>query len=150
MLPFFAFLNKCFHSTASYLTTFCRYYPFYVAPFVSDLKGLSRVEISFILDKPLRPFDQLMAVLPMRRHIHCPYFCHACYLLGFYDVIVDNFKHPPPLLQLVCSPKMLQGNNGPQRIWLPEVGAWHEWETFLVESELLFHMCNNGSMNWIN
>ncbi|XP_066336433.1 5'-3' exoribonuclease 4-like isoform X1 [Miscanthus floridulus] len=42
------------------------YYPFYVAPFVSDLKGLSRVEISFILDKPLRPFDQLMAVLPMR------------------------------------------------------------------------------------
>ncbi|CAD6342079.1 unnamed protein product, partial [Miscanthus lutarioriparius] len=42
------------------------YYPFYVAPFVSDLKGLSRVEISFIVDKPLRPFDQLMAVLPMR------------------------------------------------------------------------------------
>lgn len=42
------------------------YYPFYVAPFVSDLKGLSRVEISFTLDKPLRPFDQLMAVLPMQ------------------------------------------------------------------------------------
>jgi 5'-3' exoribonuclease 2 len=80
----------------SYLTTFCRYYPFYVAPFVSDLKGLSRVEISFIVDKPLRPFDQLMAVLPMRRHINCSYCCHACYLLAFSDVRVDNFN-PAPL-----------------------------------------------------
>ncbi|TVU40217.1 hypothetical protein EJB05_13669 [Eragrostis curvula] len=40
------------------------YYPFYVAPFVSDLKGLSQFEIHFTMDKPLRPFDQLMAVLP--------------------------------------------------------------------------------------
>ncbi|KAL6653946.1 hypothetical protein ACP70R_007411 [Stipagrostis hirtigluma subsp. patula] len=42
------------------------YYPFYVAPFVSDLKGLSQFEIHFTMDKPLRPFDQLMAVLPPR------------------------------------------------------------------------------------
>ncbi|XP_040384702.1 5'-3' exoribonuclease 4-like [Oryza brachyantha] len=40
------------------------YYPFYYAPFASDVKGLSRFKISFTLDKPLRPFDQLMAVLP--------------------------------------------------------------------------------------
>uniref|UniRef100_A0A0D3F570 Uncharacterized protein n=1 Tax=Oryza barthii TaxID=65489 RepID=A0A0D3F570_9ORYZ len=39
------------------------YYPFYVAPFVSDLKSLSRFEISFTVDKPLRPFDQLMACI---------------------------------------------------------------------------------------
>jgi len=52
------------------------YYPFYVAPFVSDLKSLSRFQISFALDKPLRPFDQLMAVLPSQRHIHHSYCCH--------------------------------------------------------------------------
>jgi 5'-3' exonuclease len=49
------------------------YYPFSVAPFVSSLKGLSRFQISFAVDKPLRPFDQLMAVLPSQRHDH-----HSC------------------------------------------------------------------------
>uniref|UniRef100_A0A0E0G6M4 Uncharacterized protein n=2 Tax=Oryza nivara TaxID=4536 RepID=A0A0E0G6M4_ORYNI len=39
------------------------YYPFYVAPFVSDLKSHCRFEISFTVDKPLRPFDQLMACI---------------------------------------------------------------------------------------
>ena len=71
------------HSTF-YGTTCCRYYPFYVAPFVSDLKSLSRFQISFALDKPLRPFDQLMAVLPSQRHIHHSYCCHLfwhCYVV---------------------------------------------------------------------
>ncbi|CAD6342545.1 unnamed protein product [Miscanthus lutarioriparius] len=45
------------------------YYPFYYAPFASDFKGLSHFKISFTADKPLRPFDQLMAVLPKQRHI---------------------------------------------------------------------------------
>ncbi|KAJ1254478.1 hypothetical protein BS78_K052200 [Paspalum vaginatum] len=43
------------------------YYPFYYAPFASDFKGLSQFRISFTMDKPLRPFDQLMAVLPQER-----------------------------------------------------------------------------------
>uniref|UniRef100_A0A0D9XP87 Xrn1 helical domain-containing protein n=1 Tax=Leersia perrieri TaxID=77586 RepID=A0A0D9XP87_9ORYZ len=46
-----------------------KYYPFYYAPFASDVKGLSKFKISFTLDKPLRPFDQLMAVLPPERHV---------------------------------------------------------------------------------
>jgi hypothetical protein len=37
-----------------------------------------------------------MAVLPMQRHINCSYCCHACYLLAFSDVRVDNFN-PAPL-----------------------------------------------------
>ncbi|WVZ95054.1 hypothetical protein U9M48_040860, partial [Paspalum notatum var. saurae] len=49
------------------------YYSFYYAPFASDLKGLSEFKISFTLDKPLKPFDQLMAVLPQERHINHPY-----------------------------------------------------------------------------
>ncbi|KAJ1274076.1 hypothetical protein BS78_05G035000 [Paspalum vaginatum] len=59
------------------------YYPFYVAPFISDLKGLSRFQISFTVDKPLRPFDQLMAVLPSKSWCLLP----KCYgeLLGRLD-----------------------------------------------------------------
>nr|CAB3489143.1 unnamed protein product [Digitaria exilis] len=51
------------------------YYHFYYAPFASDLKGLSQFKISFTMDKPLKPFDQLMAVLPQERHVD-----HSLYL----------------------------------------------------------------------
>ncbi|XP_039822158.1 5'-3' exoribonuclease 4-like isoform X2 [Panicum virgatum] len=59
------------------------YYPFYVSPFVSDLKSLSRFQISFALDKPLRPFDQLMAVSPSQRwlKLNLPY-CYCCKFMG--------------------------------------------------------------------
>ncbi|PVH33636.1 hypothetical protein PAHAL_8G035400 [Panicum hallii] len=48
------------------------YYPFYDAPFASDLKGLSQFNISFTVHKPLRPFDQLMAVLPQESSFALP------------------------------------------------------------------------------
>lgn len=68
-------LNIKWSQPASYGTTCCRHYTYNVAPFVSDLKGLSRFEISFTVDKPLRPFDQLMAVLPFPSRCLFP----ACY-----------------------------------------------------------------------
>ena len=88
--------TRCFHSTMSifllmknmsrhgrekkfYNVYFvvCRYYPFYYAPFPSDFKGLSQFKISFTADKPLRPFDQLMAVLPKERHVKYSLFYNA-------------------------------------------------------------------------
>ena len=48
---------------------FCRCYPFYYAPFACDFKCLSQFKVSFTVDKPLRPFDQLMAVLPPKRRV---------------------------------------------------------------------------------
>ncbi|RLM69433.1 hypothetical protein C2845_PM17G02220 [Panicum miliaceum] len=52
------------------------YYPFYYAPFASDLKGLSRFKISFTIDKPLRPFNQLLVVLPQERQLICTIKCY--------------------------------------------------------------------------
>ncbi|KAG2559899.1 hypothetical protein PVAP13_8KG012100 [Panicum virgatum] len=80
MDPFPLRCGKCYFADVPSWTW---YYPFYVAPFVSDLKGLSQFQISFALDKPLRPFDQLMAVLPLQSwlKLDLPY-CYCCKFMG--------------------------------------------------------------------
>ncbi|PUZ62863.1 hypothetical protein GQ55_3G020900 [Panicum hallii var. hallii] len=70
------------------------YYPFSVAPFVSSLKGLSRFQISFAVDKPLRPFDQLMAVLPSQSWLNLPdcYFCKFMGREGYYPKLQTDMN----------------------------------------------------------
>ncbi|XP_076451691.1 5'-3' exoribonuclease 1-like isoform X2 [Babylonia areolata] len=40
------------------------YYPHHYAPFISDVRDFSSMEIRFDMSEPFRPFEQLMAVLP--------------------------------------------------------------------------------------
>lgn len=41
-----------------------RFYPHHYAPYISDVKDFSNMQINFELAKPFLPFQQLMAVLP--------------------------------------------------------------------------------------
>uniref|UniRef100_A0A8C3BE66 5'-3' exoribonuclease 1 n=1 Tax=Cairina moschata TaxID=8855 RepID=A0A8C3BE66_CAIMO len=40
------------------------YYPYHYAPYLSDIRNISELEIKFELGKPFMPFEQLLAVLP--------------------------------------------------------------------------------------
>lgn len=54
------------HFGLSFLTGWClsRYYPYHYAPFLSDIKNVSGLKLTFDLEKPFMPFQQLLAVLP--------------------------------------------------------------------------------------
>ncbi|XP_042285493.1 5'-3' exoribonuclease 1 [Thunnus maccoyii] len=40
------------------------YYPYHYAPFLSDIRNISGLKLTFDLEKPFMPFQQLLAVLP--------------------------------------------------------------------------------------
>ncbi|XP_077204888.1 5'-3' exoribonuclease 1 isoform X3 [Paroedura picta] len=40
------------------------YYPYHYAPYLSDIRNISKLRIQFELGKPFMPFEQLLAVLP--------------------------------------------------------------------------------------
>lgn len=58
---------------------FGRYYPYHYAPYLSDIRNISKLKIQFELGKPFMPFEQLLAVLPAASKDLLP----KCYQVGF-------------------------------------------------------------------
>ncbi|CAG0878937.1 unnamed protein product [Darwinula stevensoni] len=45
------------------------FYPHHYAPYISDIKGFSGLNLDFDAEKPFLPFEQLLAVLPAARYL---------------------------------------------------------------------------------
>ncbi|KAJ2692571.1 5'-3' exoribonuclease 2 [Coemansia sp. IMI 209128] len=48
------------------------YYPYHYAPLASDFRDLDMMDVSFELGAPVRPYEQLMSVLPARSRHNLP------------------------------------------------------------------------------
>ncbi|CAO3646971.1 unnamed protein product [Cunninghamella echinulata] len=48
------------------------YYPYHYTPMASDFKDIDKIDIQFELSSPLKPFEQLMGVLPAASRSHIP------------------------------------------------------------------------------
>jgi len=45
------------------------YYPYHFAPFAADFEDIDKMDISFDLGQPFKPFEQLMGVFPAARYL---------------------------------------------------------------------------------
>ncbi|KAF8897241.1 XRN 5'-3' exonuclease N-terminus-domain-containing protein [Infundibulicybe gibba] len=52
------------------------YYPYHFAPFAADFVEIEKMDISFELGQPFRPFEQLMGVFPAASRQHIPQVFH--------------------------------------------------------------------------
>ncbi|KAK8319679.1 hypothetical protein V6Z11_A13G258100, partial [Gossypium hirsutum] len=74
------------------------YYPYYYAPFASDMKGLSQVSVKFQKGQPFKPFDQLMSVLPPRRYTLLPLLIwiltsDISLFVIYFEIDIDGKRH---------------------------------------------------------
>ncbi|XP_062171229.1 5'-3' exoribonuclease 3-like [Alnus glutinosa] len=71
------------------------FYPYHYSPFASDLKGLAQVSVEFQKGSPLKPFDNLLAVLPIKSAHVLPKVYQALMtdaefkLIDFYPIDFD-------------------------------------------------------------
>ena len=72
------------------------YFAYHYAPFASDLKHLDKIEVDFNLDKPFKPLDQLMAVLPPASG-HCMPKAYRVLMSSPDSPILDFYPEKFPL-----------------------------------------------------
>ncbi|KAH9927111.1 exoribonuclease 2, partial [Epithele typhae] len=58
------------------------YYPFHFAPFAADFEDLEKMDITFDIGQPFKPFEQLMGVFPAASRSHIP--------APFHDLMTDT------------------------------------------------------------
>jgi 5'-3' exoribonuclease 1 len=55
------------------------YYPHHFAPWITDIKGFSNMDLQFELSKPFQPFEQLLSVLPAASKELLPKVCNVIF-----------------------------------------------------------------------
>ncbi|XP_028282686.1 5'-3' exoribonuclease 1 isoform X2 [Parambassis ranga] len=68
------------------------YYPYHYAPFLSDIKNISRLKLTFDLGNPFMPFQQLLAVLPSASKELLPE-CYRHLMTSEFSPIIEYY--PP-------------------------------------------------------
>ncbi|KAI0514279.1 hypothetical protein KFK09_010314 [Dendrobium nobile] len=144
-----------------YFTGICSwswYYPFYYAPFASDFKDICRVEVSFAIGRPFKPFDQLMAVLPPRSSHALPKAFMSLMnddnspIVNFYpkDFEVDN-DGKRFTWQGVCKLPFIEEESlfGATKVLLKELKP-EEMERNCVSSDKVFFMDSNSLVTKIS
>lgn len=66
------------------------YYPYHYAPFLSDIKNISDLKLTFNLGKPFMPFQQLLAVLPAASKELLPE-CYRFLMTSELSPIIDYY-----------------------------------------------------------
>ena len=54
------------------MVAYYRYYPHHFAPYMSDLKDFTDLQLTYDRGEPFLPFEQLLAVLPPASKDHLP------------------------------------------------------------------------------
>ncbi|KAM8839421.1 5'-3' exoribonuclease 1 isoform 4-T4 [Synchiropus picturatus] len=66
------------------------YYPFHYAPFLSDIKNISELKLTFDFGKPFMPFQQLLAVLPAASMELLPQ-CYRLLMTSEFSPIIEYY-----------------------------------------------------------
>ncbi|KAI7854039.1 XRN 5'-3' exonuclease N-terminus-domain-containing protein [Circinella umbellata] len=67
------------------------YYPYYYAPMASDFVNIDSFDINFEKSAPLKPFEQLMGVLPPASRDHIPTVFHPLMIDEDISTIIDFY-----------------------------------------------------------
>lgn len=66
------------------------YYPFHYAPFLSDIRNVAGLKLTFDLEKPFMPFQQLLAVLPAASMALLPE-CYRHLMTSEFSAIIEYY-----------------------------------------------------------